>query len=87
MVRLKLLAFMLKFHKSILYNPHEPTSTSTQLPYSSTPLPPEVNDHNVRGRWGRSLTHDQSPDRVNQKRDIMSVSQVPDGVYRLTELV
>jgi len=48
LVRLLLPAFLLQSHEGILHDLHEPTSTSTQLPYSARTLCPEFNDRSAR---------------------------------------
>src|SRR5215510_11576694 len=58
---------MPKLHEGILYDPHEPTSTSTQLPYPPSSLSPEVNNHSTRDGLGGGLAHDKSPNRISQK--------------------
>src|SRR5262245_1503965 len=59
LVRRLLPVFLLHFQDGILHNPHEPTSTSMQLPYSLRILPLEVNDHSTRD--GCCLAVSRSP--------------------------
>src|SRR5215510_8887874 len=58
---------MPKLREGILHDPHEPTSTSTQLPYPPSSLSPEVNNHSTRDGLGGGLAHDKSPNRISQK--------------------
>jgi hypothetical protein len=88
LVRLNIPAFMLDFHKGILHDLHEPASTSAQSSYSITSLPPEVNDHNIGGTWGRglSLTHNKPPNRIDQISRSSNISQASSGVYQRNSL-